>query len=105
MAEQKDEPLYLDMEFADGRVVEYEIIGMFGIGESRYLAMYPTKQKGGEVHLFPIEDGPDGTPEFREFFDEEEYQAASDFFETWVNEGTDELLWKAGISGNAQTEE
>lgn len=105
MAERTEEPLYLDIEFADGRVVEYEIIGMFGIGESRYLAMYPTKQDGGEVHLFPVEDGPDGTPEFREFFDDEEYQAASDFFETWVNEGTDALLWKAGISGNTQTEE
>lgn len=92
------EELYIDIEFPDGRVVEYEILGMFGIGESHYLALYPTEQEGGEVQLFPIEDGPDGTPEFREFFDDEEYEVASQFFETWVNEGTDVLLEKFGAT-------
>lgn len=92
------EPLYIDIEFPDGRVVEYEILGMFGIGESHYLALYPTEQEGGEVQLFPIEEGPDGTPEFREFFDDEEYQVASKFFETWVNEGTDVLLEDLGAT-------
>ena len=91
------DPLYMDIEFSDGRVVEYEIIGTFGIGENRYLAMYPTEQEGGTVNLFPIEEGPDGQPEFREFFDDEEYEVASEFFETWVNEGTDVLLESAGI--------
>lgn len=101
----QEEPIYMDIEFSDGHVVEYEVVGLFGIGESRYLAMYPVKQDGGDVHLFPIEDGPDGQPEFREFFDEEEYRAASEFFETWVNEGADALLKKAGIWEEDITEE
>ena len=91
------EPIFLDIEFPDGRTVEYELLGMFGIGESRYLALYPVEQSGGEVNLFPIEEGIDGEIEFREFFDDEEYQVASDFFETWVNEGADVLLEHAGI--------
>lgn len=95
---EEDEPLYIDIEFPDGRVVEYEILGVFGIGESRYLALYPSEQEGGEVQLFPLEEGPDGTPEFREFFDDEEYQVASKFFETWVNEGTDVLLENIGAT-------
>lgn len=90
--QEEGEPLYMDIEFPDGRVVEYEIIGAFGIGDNRYLAMYPTEQEGGTVNLFPIEEGPDGNLEFREFFDDEEYQVASEFFETWVNEGADALL-------------
>ncbi|WP_432628130.1 DUF1292 domain-containing protein [Brotaphodocola sp.] len=90
--QEEGEPLYMDIEFPDGRVVEYEIIGTFGIGENRYLAMYPTEQEGGMVNLFPIEEGPDGNLEFREFFDDEEYEVASEFFETWVNEGADALL-------------
>lgn len=96
------DPLYMDIEFSDGRVVEYEIIGTFGIGENRYLAMYPTEQEGGTVNLFPIEEGPDGQPEFREFFDDEEYEVASEFFETWVNEGTDVLLESAGIPAGTE---
>lgn len=99
--EPDGEPIFAEIEFPDGRTVEYELLGMFGIGESRYLAMYPVEQQGGEVNLFPIEEGPDGAMEFREFFDDEEYQMASGFFETWVNEGTDVLLDYAGIPTQA----
>lgn len=95
--EPEGEPIFVDIDFPDGRSVEYELLGIFGIGESRYLALYPTEQSGGEVNLFPIEEGENGEIEFREFFDDEEYQVASDFFETWVNEGTDVLLDYAGI--------
>lgn len=101
---EEGDPLYMDIEFSDGRVVEYEIIGTFGIGENRYLAMYPTEQEGGTVNLFPIEEGPDGQPEFREFFDDEEYEVASEFFETWVNEGTDVLLEEVGAFADAEKE-
>lgn len=97
-AEPDGEPIFAEIEFPDGSTVEYELLGIFGIGESRYLALYPVEQQGGEVNLFPIEEGPDGEMEFREFFDDEEYQMASGFFETWVNEGTDVLLERAGIS-------
>ena len=95
--EPEGEPVFMDIDFPDGRTVEYELLGMFGIGESRYLALYPVEQQGGEVNLFPLEEGEDGEMKFREFFDDEEYQVASRFFETWVNEGADRILEYAGI--------
>lgn len=100
-SEPDGEPIFAEIEFPDGRTVEYELLGIFGFGENRYLALYPVEQQGGEVNLFPIEEGPDGRMEFREFFDDEEYQMASDFFETWVNEGTDVLFERAGIASES----
>ncbi|MDO4647397.1 MAG: DUF1292 domain-containing protein [Eubacteriales bacterium] len=80
----------LTLTMEDDSEVECAIIGTFLAGEDKYIALLPLDENGqnqqGEVYLYTFTTAPDGSPMLSNIESDEEYAAAADAFNTWVEE-------------------
>ena len=94
-----DEEMYVDIELDEG-TVRCSIVTIFSVGDKDYIALLPLDENGenedGEVWIYGYredENDPDAEPELIYIEDDEEYEAASDAFDEFLDgQEFDELI-------------
>ena len=98
-SENAEEEMYVDIELDEG-TVKCSIVTIFSVQDKDYIALLPLDENGenndGEVWLYGYredENDPDAEPELLYIEDEEEYEAASDAFDEFLDsQEFDELI-------------
>ncbi len=80
----------------DGQVVECLVLTIYPAAGRNYIALLPLDENGqnedGEVYLYRVKDAT-GEPTLENIEDDDEYDAASDGFEEWLDgQEYDELI-------------
>lgn len=94
-----DEEMYVELEFDEGNV-KCSIVTIFSVGTKDYIALLPLDENGensdGEVWIYGYkedENDPNAEPELIYIADEDEYEAASDAFDEFLDgQEFDELV-------------
>ena len=83
-----DDEMYVQLELEDG-TVDCSIVAIFECGGKDYIALLPLDEDGenedGEVWIYGHEEDEEGNPSLRYIDDEEEYEAASDAFDEYLD--------------------
>lgn len=95
----EDEEMYVEIELDDGPV-KCSIVTIFEVAGKDYIALLPLNDEGesdeGEVWIYGYkedENDPDAEPELIYIEDDEEYEAASDAFDEYLDsQEFDELV-------------
>lgn len=95
----EDEEIYVDLNI-DGKEITCSIVTIFTVGEKDYIALLPLNEDGenedGNVWLYGYKEDPDNPetdPEIIYIEDEEEYEAAADAFDEYLDsQEFDELI-------------
>lgn len=98
-SDNAEEEMYVDIELDEG-TVKCSIVTIFSVQDKDYIALLPLDENGenndGEVWLYGYredENDPDAEPELIYIEDEEEYEAASDAFDEFLDsQEFDELI-------------
>ncbi len=90
--EEPSEEMTVDLDLEDG-IVTCEVVTIFTVGDKDYIALYPIQDEkdgqSGEVWIYGYSenpDDPDEEPELRYIDDEEEYEAAADAFDEYLDD-------------------
>ncbi len=91
-----DDEMYVTLDLDDGPVT-CAIVTIFSVGEKDYIALLPldenNENEDGEVWIYGHSEDPDGTPHLSYIEDEDEYEAASDAFDEYLDsQEFDELV-------------
>lgn len=94
-----DEEMYVDLEL-DGGTVTCSIVTIFSVANKDYIALLPLDENGentdGDVWIYGYREDPDHPeidPEIIYIEDEEEYEAAADAFDEYLDaQEFDELI-------------
>lgn len=90
-----DEDITVTLELDDGPL-ECEVVTFFSVGAQDYVALLPRTgpdAESGNVYLYRCSIGKDGEPELGYIDDDEEYEAASDAFDEYLDSSEfDELV-------------
>ena len=97
--EEIDEEMLVTLELDDGTSIECAVITIFEMNDRDYIALLPLDEKGasknGEVWIYRYHENPDDPneePELEYIEDDEEYDAAIDAFDEFLDsEEYDEL--------------
>ncbi|HOO79755.1 MAG TPA: DUF1292 domain-containing protein [Lachnospiraceae bacterium] len=97
--ESEDEEIYVEIEL-DDKTVTCSIVTIFSVGEKDYIALLPLDENkenhDGNVWIYGyVEDGDDEDtePDLIYIKDDDEYEAASDAFEEYLDsQDFDELI-------------
>lgn len=84
----------------DGSVVECAVLTIYEAAGKEYIALLPLNEDGenedGEVYLYRFSEA-SGEPTLENIEDDDEYEAASDGFDQWLDEQEyDELVYEDG---------
>ncbi len=82
----------------DGSVVECAVLTIYEAAGKEYIALLPLNEDGenedGEVYLYRFSEA-NGEPTLENIEDDDEYEAASDGFDQWLDEQEyDELVYE-----------
>lgn len=92
-----DEDVMVTLALDDGSSVECEILTIFDVGGSDYIALLPLDSNGkpneeGEVYIYRYLEAPDGTPSLENIEDDQEYEAVADRFDELQDEADFEAM-------------
>ena len=83
--EEKDEDLYITLEFEDGAEVEAEIMGTFDVDGKEYIALLPD-DGSDDIYLYGYKEVGDDEFELVDIEDDDEYEKVVKEFEKIVDE-------------------
>lgn len=94
-----DEEMYVELDLDEGTVT-CSIVTIFSVGEKDYIALLPLDENGentdGDVWIYGYKEDPNdpnAEPEILYIEDEEEYEAAADAFDEYLDsQDFDELV-------------
>lgn len=70
--------------------VECAILTIYEVDERKYIALLPLNEEGeseeGDVYLYRFIDTNPDEPELENILDDDEYEAAADAFDEWMDE-------------------
>lgn len=97
--DEADEEMYIELTLDEG-TVKCSIVTIFTVGDKDYIALLPLDENGdnkeGNVWIYGYredESDPDAEPEIIYIADEEEYEAAADAFDEYLDaQEFDELI-------------
>lgn len=83
----------------DGTSVECAILTVYEAAGREYIALLPLNEKGenedGEVYLYRFTTEANGEPSLENILDDDEYEAASDGFDQWLDDQEfDDLVYE-----------
>ena len=88
-----EEEMTVDMELEDGTNVTCAVITILTVNEKDYIVLLPLDENGenheGEVWFYGYkedENDPNAEPELSYIDDDDEYEAAADRFDEWLDE-------------------
>ena len=94
--EELDDDICVTLQLDNDEQVECEILTIFPVGDTDYIALLPTTgsfAEDGEVFLYRYVETEDGEPSLDNIMDDEEYEAVYDAFDEWLDSSEfDELV-------------
>lgn len=70
-------------------VVECAILTIYEVGDKEYIALLPLNESGeneeGDVYIYRYKETTPGEPELENIEDDDEYEAAADAFDEWLD--------------------
>ena len=84
-----DETVTVTLTLDNDETVECAVLTIYSIGENEYIALLPLDEDGendeGEVYIYRYKEV-DGEPTLDNIEDDDEYEAAADAFDEWLDE-------------------
>jgi uncharacterized protein YrzB (UPF0473 family) len=90
--ETVQDSIRITMERPDGTKQEFDVMGIFTEDVFQYMALAPVDPDDMDIVILPYEEGSKGEVVFRDFYSDEEYQAAAEAFDRLFNDDPDEDL-------------
>lgn len=85
----EEEVITVTLTLDDDEVVECAVLTTFAVDDKEYIALLPMNEEGdsadGDVYLYRYEEI-DGEPTLDNIEDDDEYEAAADAFDEWMDE-------------------
>ena len=96
-APEDDADVMVTLALDDGSSVECEILTIFDVGGSDYIALLPLSDSGepneeGEVYIYRYQEDDQGNPSLENIEDDEEYEAVADRFDELQDEADFEAM-------------
>lgn len=70
--------------------LECAVLTIYSVGEQEYIALLPLDENGeneeGDVFIYRYKETEDGEPTLDNIEDDDEYEAAADAFDEWLDE-------------------
>ena len=70
--------------------IECAVLTIYSVGDKEYIALLPLDEEGdneeGEVYLYRYIETEEGEPSLENIEDDDEYEAAADAFDEWLDE-------------------
>ena len=84
-----EETVTVTLTLDNDEEVECVVLTIYSVGEQEYIALLPIDENGdsedGDVFIYRYEEK-DGEPTLDNIEDDEEYEAAADAFDEWLDE-------------------
>ncbi|MDD3139649.1 MAG: DUF1292 domain-containing protein [Lachnospiraceae bacterium] len=87
----EEEALTVTLTLDNDEVVECSVLTIYKVEDREYIALLPLDDNGdneeGDVFIYRFtQDGEDGEPTLDNIEDDDEYEAAADAFDEWLDE-------------------
>lgn len=89
MSEQYNEEVTVTLTLDNDETLECAVLTIYSVGEQEYIALLPMddeKNEDGDVFLYRYVETEDGEPTLENIEDDDEYEAAADAFDEWLDE-------------------
>ena len=85
-----NEGLTVTLTLDNDEEVECAVLTIYSVGDKEYIALLPLNEDGesddGDVYLYRYTETADGEPDLDIIEDDDEYEAAADAFDEWLDE-------------------
>lgn len=85
-----EEEVTVTLTLDNDEELECAVLTIYSVGEQEYIALLPLDDNGdneeGDVFIYRYEETEDGEPTLDNIEDDDEYEAAADAFDEWLDE-------------------
>ncbi len=85
-----NEEVTVTLTLDNDEVVECAVLTIYSVDEKEYIALLPLEEDGdneeGDVYIYRYVETEDGEPTLENIEDDDEYEAAADAFDEWLDE-------------------
>jgi len=85
-----NEEITVTLTLDNDEVLECAILTIYSVDDNEYIALLPLNEDGtekdGDVFLYRYVETEDGEPTLENIEDDDEYEAAADAFDEWLDE-------------------
>ena len=85
-----NEEVTVTLTLDNDEVVECAVLTIYSVDDKEYIALLPLDEEGdnedGEVYIYRYVETADGEPTLENIEDDDEYEAAADAFDEWLDE-------------------
>ena len=85
-----DDAMVVTLDLDDGSQLECEVLTIFDVNGQDYIALLPLSEdedeEGEEVFIYRYNEDEEGNPSLENIEDDDEYEAAADAFDEWLDE-------------------
>ena len=85
-----NEEVTVTLTLDNDEVIECAVLTIYTVDEKDYIALLPLDEDGdneeGEVYIYRYVETADGEPTLENIEDDDEYEAAADAFDEWLDE-------------------
>ena len=90
MSEQfNNEEVTVTLTLDNDETLECAVLTIYSVGDQEYIALLPMndeENEDGDVYLYRYIETEDGEPTLENIDDDDEYEAAADAFDEWLDE-------------------
>ena len=90
MSEQfNNEEVTVTLTLDNDETLECAVLTIYSVGDQEYIALLPMndeENEDGDVYLYRYIETDDGEPTLENIEDDDEYEAAADAFDEWLDE-------------------
>ena len=85
-----NEEVTVTLTLDNDEVVECAVLTIYSVDEKEYIALLPLDEEGdnedGDVYIYRYVETEDGEPSLENIESDDEYEAAADAFDEWLDE-------------------
>ena len=85
-----NEEVTVTLTLDNDEVIECAVLTIYSVDDKEYIALLPLDEEGdneeGDVYIYRYVETEDGEPTLENIEDDDEYEAAADAFDEWLDE-------------------
>ena len=84
-----NEEVTVTLTLDNDETLECAVLTIYSVGDQEYIALLPMndeENEEGDVYLYRYNETEDGEPTLENIEDDDEYEAAADAFDEWLDE-------------------
>ena len=85
-----NEEITVTLTLDNDEVIECAVLTIYSVDDKEYIALLPLDEDGdneeGDVYIYRYVETEDGEPTLENIEDDDEYEAAADAFDEWLDE-------------------